>query len=58
MVTDCTRIGVLGTVFLFGSIAVARWTTGFWGGVATVCCTLVGLVLFAIFAWLQLKEQA
>lgn len=58
MSADHTRIGVLGTVFLFGSIAIARWTKGLWGIAATVSCALVGLVLLGIFVWLALNEEA
>jgi hypothetical protein len=55
MTADFTPLGVLAAVFLFGGIAAIRWTSGSWTVVA-VASMGVGVILFSVFAWLQLRK--
>jgi len=55
MIADFTPLGVLAAVFLFGGIAATRWTSGPWTVVA-IAAMGIGVILFGVFAWLQLRK--
>ncbi len=55
MTADFTPLAVLAAVFLFGGIAATRWTCGSWT-VLAIASMGVGVILFGVFAWLQLRR--